>query len=366
MALLVVLAAALAGPAAASAGVPREFYAISPQQVPNSAELDQMERGRVGTLRAQVSWAAAEPEPPTLTGHTYYFSLFDPIVLGATRRGIRVLPFIYSTPAWVARELDGRACSVDTCYFYAPTSPAARSAWKSFLGALVERYGPGGELWAEHPEVEPMPIRTWQIWNEQNSPTFYRPQPDVGAYAELLKSSADAIRPRDPGAEILLGGMFGTPSADRKLSPSAWRYLRRLYRTPGTATNFDGVAAHPYAATIQGVEQQIDHLRTEMRRAKDRRTEMWVTEIGWASSGEPHPLNRGPKGQARRLRQAFELLRRRRDELNLQLITWYSWRDDTTTGAGICGWCPYSGLFAENGADAKPAWHAFTRFTGGS
>ena len=93
---------------------------------------------------------------------------------------------------------------------------------------------------------------------------------------------------------------------------------------------------------------------------------MYVTEIGWASGGDPHPLNRGPAGQAKRLRQAFKLLGRRRRDLNLKLVTWYSWRDDTTVHGGICAWCPFSGLFEENGLDPKPAWHAFTRFTGGS
>lgn len=325
-----------------------------------------MELGGVGTLRLHVSWAAAEPEPPTLLGHEYDFAELDAIVLDAARGGIRVLPFVYSTPPWAAQELDGRSCAVETCYFHAPSTPASRAEWKSFVGALVGRYGPGGALWAENPDVPALAIRAWQVWNEQNSPTFYRPQPNVGDYAALLKTSAEAIRARDPGATVVLGGMFGTPSADRRASPSAWAYLRRLYRIPGAADSFDAIAPHPYASSLAGVKEQVDRMRTEARRAGDRGVQMWITEIGWASGGEAHPLNKGPVGQARRLRKSFKMLRRRRAALKLKLITWYSWRDDTTTQGGTCGWCPYSGLFAENGVDPKPAWGAFTRITGGS
>ena len=63
---------------------------------------------------------------------------------------------------------------------------------------LVDRYGPDGELWKTHPDVDPVPVATWQIWNEQNSPTFYQPEVDPAAYATLLEAAHEAITERDP------------------------------------------------------------------------------------------------------------------------------------------------------------------------
>jgi len=272
-----------------------------------------------------------------------------------------VLPFIYSTPAWVANDLDSQDCPFYQCYFYPPRSTEALAAWEGFVGALVERYGPGGQFWADNPGVPQVPIRAWQIWNEQNAATFNRPAPDPGAYAELLRSSASAIRSRDPGGQVILGGMFGTPG-----SIAAWDYLDQLYAVPGSRDNFDGVASHPYSSTLKGVKQQINRIRGAIVRAADSTVGLWITEIGWASGGQPDPLNKGRKGQANQLRQAFAYLTGKRRQLNLRNVTWYSWRDNTSGSSGTCRWCPYSGLFEEEKLKAKPAWKAFTEFTGGS
>jgi hypothetical protein len=89
---------------------------------------------------------------------------------------------------------------------------------------------------------------------------------------------------------------------------------------------------------------------------------MWITEIGWGSAKGGNPLNRGTQGQAQRLKQSFKYLQKKRNKLNLETVTWFSWMDSTTS---ICDWCAKSGLF-KAGLVEKPAWRAFTKFTGGS
>ena len=49
------------------------------------------------------------------------FSGIDPIVLDAARNGIEVLPFLFGTPTWVARDLDGHESCDPDCATYAPT-----------------------------------------------------------------------------------------------------------------------------------------------------------------------------------------------------------------------------------------------------
>jgi polysaccharide biosynthesis protein PslG len=341
--------------------VPRSFYGIVSQTPLTGEDFERMGEGGVGTLRIVLSWVAIEPVPG---GGEFDFSSVDPLVLAAADEGIEVLPFFYGTPEWAAVELDGRGSCDGDCGPFAPQSQAALAAWGEFVGAAVDRYGPDGELWAENPDHPAQPIRTWQIWNEQNSATFFKPEPSIPQYVDLLEASERAIHEHDPGAEIVLGGMFGTPPDAGEQADTAWEYLRELYATEGVAELFDGVASHPYAANLTNVESQLELLRDELVSAGDSEAGLWVTELGWASSGPDHPLNRGPEGQAERLTEAFELLLDRRSEWNVEGVAWYSWRD--ARGPGLCDWCGGSGLFAEDSLEPKPSWDAYTEFTGGS
>ena len=133
-----------------------------------------------------IPWGALDPTPKE---DDIDFSSIDPLILGAAQRGIKVLPMVYGTPEWVSKGIDGDDCT-DTCGTFAPQSDEALAAWKDFIGVLVDRYGPDGELWKAHPDIDPVPIRDWQIWNEQNSPTFYQPDVDPAAYATLLEAAA--------------------------------------------------------------------------------------------------------------------------------------------------------------------------------
>ncbi len=159
--------------------------------------------------------------------------------------------------------------------------------------------------------------------------------------------------------------MFGTPLGGREPGASAWDFLARLYRQKGASKDFDGVAVHPYASKITKVLAQVDLLRDVMVEGRDKRTGLWITEIGWSSGGAPNPLNRGLEGQADRLSQVFRKFVRKRRKLNLESLIWYSWRDNTWPARACAVRCPKSGLLNENGT-TKPSFDAFTRFTGGS
>ena len=107
---------------------------------------------------------------------------------------------------------------------------------------------------------------------------------------------------------------------------------------------------------------QVELFRKEMKQADDAATSLWVTEIGWGSANGGNPLNRGLSGQAERLKQAFKYFSKNRNKLKLATVTWFSWMDSKTS---ICEWCSKSGLF-KTGLKEKPAWRAFTKFSGGS
>jgi len=343
----------------AEAVVPETFFGVAPQGPLTAAELERMAQGQVGTVRLLMNWGGIDHT----SADDNNWSSIDPVVYYAATHGVTVLPFVFGTPQWVVRDLEHQACRPETCGLYAPRGQLALQEWKRFLAEAVERYGPGGEFFALHPELPENPIVVWQLWNEQNSFSFYKPRIDVNAYATLVKTGAEAIRAVDSDAKILLGGMFGTPSGEEDPKAIAWHYLRRLYRVPGIAGSFDGIAVHPYAARMVKVIQQVKLMRKEVVRAHDS-AEMWITEIGWSSGTGGNPLERGNQGQAARLRDAMRYFIIHQAAFNIQNVTWFAWRD--LGGRPICKWCAKAGLFSANSLAPKPAWKALTAFTGGS
>jgi Beta-galactosidase len=348
---LISLSMLAASPAAAE---PRSFWGVSSQTALGADDIARMGEAEVGTLRALFSWSTVEPVPGARD-----WSAIDAIVAEAAVNEITVLPFLFGTPDWVARGLDRRSCDGD-CAAYPPRSDAALLSWRRFVGDAVRRYGRGGEYWAQYPAVARRPIFAWQIWNEQNSPDFFAPRISSGRYARLLDRAARAIRGVNRRAEVILGGMAEIAGVSG--AKPGWAYLRALYRRAGARRDFDGIAPHPYAASFAGVREQIAKARRAARAAGDREATIWITEIGVASGRGEDAFELGPAGQARHLRRSFRFLRRRRRALAARAVIWFSWRD---AALAICGWCPTSGLL-DGAYGAKPAFRAFTRFTGGA
>jgi hypothetical protein len=352
----ITLLSLLVGSANAQAA-PRDFFGLMTQDALSSADYKQMGGAKVGTFRFSIHWASIDPGP----GADYDFAATDDIVRQLATNGIRPLPYVVATPTWVAK-LDGRNCS--PCDFFAPQHAAGLAAFRTFMSDVVERYGPNGTFWTANPTVPKKPIRAWQIWNEQNSASFYDPKPNVKAYAKLLDAAHDGITSVDAKGEVILGGMFGTPQQGRKPSVFAWRFLDKLYAVKGARKDFDGVGIHPYAGQMTKVIQQTELMMDSIRKAHDKSVETWITELGWASSGPSNPLVKGTKGQASRLKEAFKYFLKHRRKFNTQTVIWYSWRDSNAS-EGLCEWCGGSGLLTASGGK-KPSYKAFTRFTGGS
>lgn len=358
----VVGAAALASPNAdAAKQPPREFFSVGPQAAIGPSDIARMGVGGIGRLRLNLSWAQADTAAPA---GDFTWRTFDGVVGEAARNGISIFPVLYGTPTWVA-GIDGRTGCFPGCQSYLPRSDEAVDAFQAFVEGAVLRYGPGGTFWAQYPDIPEMPIRDWQVWNEQNSGQYTLPQPSVRSYSKLLGAATKGVKRLDPGGKVVLGGMFHDPVSSTVKGTPATAYLRKLYRRPNIASRFDGIAAHPYSADFSKVRKQVADLRRIARQAGDAGSSTWITEIGWASGGIAHPLNKGLQGQARFLRRAFKLFIRNRARWNVRVVSWFSWRD--STDPPICKWCPESGLFdSALGLQPKPSWAAFTKLSGGS
>jgi hypothetical protein len=309
-ALLIALVAALSLPAAAHAGVPRDFFGVMANgpldqpSFPLDAESAAMRRAGVGTERMEIAWDVVEPQQGQ-----YDFTLPDRKVLAAARAGIDVLALIVRCPAWAA----ARQGSV----FSPPRDPADYAA---FAKVLVARYGPGGELWREHPQVTPRPVRAWQVWNEPNIDVYWTQQPFMRGYARLLDTAYPAIKQADPGATVVMAG----------LANFSWRDLRRLFEKGGAKPRFDVAAVHPFSGRPSNSVKIVALNRAVLDHHGARTKPIWLTELTWSSAkGKKRKLTQNwettEAGQAQRLREAYRLFVRARRLLRLQRIYWYTW-----------------------------------------
>jgi hypothetical protein len=359
--LLAVLAVALALPAATPGAphgrVPSGFFGIAPQAGLTEADAAYMRAGGVETVRIGIPWPAVQPTPDG----GYRWGAIDQMVGVAARAGLQILPTLGTTPGWISHK--GTTMPID--------SARARAAWSAYLQAVVRRYGPGGEFWAEHafegvnyePAIpNPAPIRAWQIWNEANF--FYFAYPvSPSRYAKLVTISSRAIKAADPGAKVILAGLFGEPTAHGSRGMPAARFLDAFYRTHGIKSRFDGIALHPYAADTETLEEMVEALHGVTVRNHDR-VPLYITEMGWGSQNDYNRVafEQGVRGQVRELRGAYSYLLRNRHRLDLEQVDWFSWKDL----AGSCNFCDSVGLFrAGPRFKPKPAWRTFVRFTGG-
>jgi hypothetical protein len=179
-----------------------EFFGVAHARALDVQDLQRMVDSGVRTDRFLLQWRRVSP-----TQGTFQWGPTDQIVGGLASHGIQPVPFVWGSPPWV-RPGPSRP-PVD--------GPFAESAWRNFLKAAVARYGPGGSYWANGyrqrygASARPLPITAWQIWNEENSPSFWQPKPNPEQYVDVLRAAHDGIKAGDPSAQIIVGGLFRSP-----------------------------------------------------------------------------------------------------------------------------------------------------------
>ena len=344
--MIVVLGLAAAMPAAAQAYLPAGFIGISPQNSGTAKDYRLMAEAGVASVRFPLYWSVVEPENPAFSEREW--RPFDHEVRLAAEAGLEIFPFITGTPRWVA-PLD----------IEMPVgNPWQRRAWASFIRSAVTRYGPGGSFWREEPQLPYLPVRRWEIWNEENIVTFAT-RPEPARFARLIRTAGRIIHREAPGSQVILGGLFGRPL---QIPPNvaSGSFLSRFYRAGNVKRYFDGVGLHPYVADARAMGAQLKNLRRIMRRHHDFGTPLYVTELGWGSASGPTRWQRGLQGQAYQLSKSFAMLSANRLRWGVGGVWWFTWSDE----GGTCVFCGSAGLLTRN-REAKPAWYRFNEWTGG-
>jgi hypothetical protein len=350
--------------AASAQALPVNFWGVVPQNYPTLEQLQRLRRGGARNVRIPISWNLLQPSRNAPIG----WAGVDAQIESASLAGLSVLPFLVGAPQWAVPLVPavGSGGSVKVSRNL-PIRGAASRGWSAFVKAAVARYGPNGSFWLEHPSVPAHPIRNWQIWNEENFEYFIA-HPNPVEYGKLVELSSAAIKSVDPGAKLILGGLFARPreAEFRRQPPLAYfatDFLAQMYeRTPGIKAKFQGVALHPYTSNYKRLTPYIEELRAVLEANRDAGKGLWITELGW-SSQHPAPNNsfaKGRQGQATQLKGAFRLLRSKQAKWHLQQVDWFSVDDQV----GACNFCDGSGLFAK-GFVPKPSWFAYAQLTGG-
>ena len=316
-----------------------QYGVISQDPPPDARDYELMNKAGVDLRRLPFGWDSYQFVRGDCTpeGGACDWSRADLAIGAAASHGIATLPYFYNSARFINSN---------------PIKPPLRALdeWADWIQAAVQRYGRGGVYWQGDyqavfgPSAPQMPVDTWQIWNEQTSDHFFLPKPDPKKYAKLLKPASEAIRSVDPRAEILLGGIFGeTGPKGQKLET----FFEKLYKIRKIERYFDAVAVHPYATKPKGVLNQAKKIRKAADKGGDKKADVWVTELGYASAGPRggragELVMKGERGQAAALKKAFKILKKNARKLDLAGIVWYAWED--VDNPGLCKFCQRAGL----------------------
>jgi hypothetical protein len=347
LAFVATMIAALAlAPAAGAKPVSRDFIGITSEDVfagdatYRANNLTAQSSLGIGLLRQPFDWAQIERTPGQ-----YDLSYHDAYVLAAAQHGITILPILFHTPDFHA----GRIHPTDAC------PPRSNASLAAYAQVLVRRYGTNGTLWAERPDVAKLPIRSWQIWNEPNLGQYWCGKPNAKKYVAMLRTVGTAIKQVDRSAHIVTAGL-----PDSKLSRAIplKRYVDQMYAAKA-AKYFDSLAINSYAKDHRQLGRILGSARKQMNARRDRKGQIWITEIGWGDRGPKHRFVVGEKGQATRIKKSLALIRKQRAKLRLRGVVYFSWRDGAPYAPRFDDmWGLHTGLLDING-DPKQGFGAF-------
>ncbi len=242
--------------------------ALGPGSPARAQELALEKQAGIQSIRTDFSWSVIEPVEGEL-----HFEAYDPLVDEALAQGIEVIGLLDYGVGW-AQGVPGDDSTLDAQKF------------GNFAGAVAEHFK--GR------------ISTFEVWNEEDLPNFFKPEPNPKAYGELLRAACKAIKAANPGAKVLFGGLSSVSAAVGK----TWGFLEEVLRAhPDLGSYFDALAIHPYTlAQSLAPEQEspagtfedlLVAARSVLGRFGLERKPVWLTEIGWPACPCP-PLEPPP------------------------------------------------------------------------
>ena len=327
-----VLATALAPSALGGFRARRQFFGLGGWNWPSHREVRKLSHRGLRQWRLTLAWGDVERSPGT-----YGWAGYDQVIADLVSHRMSVLLDLTGCPDWVCHRGG----------FGPPRPQAARQRWLAFVRAAVQRYGTNGSFWGSHPGLAYRPVRYWQVLNEVNGADQW-PNPSAADYAALLKPTSATIRSVDPSSKVVLAGL------GKHMTILLKDYLPALYQQRGFSGDVDAIAVEGYAERPRQIVGIMRLTRGIMRRYGDRRTPVWITEMGWATGGGNHPYVTSRRGQAKKLRLSWDMLYACRRHWRLKRVYWFPHRDQLVPPGGTDYWGYHNGLITVGGR-WKPA-----------
>jgi hypothetical protein len=258
-----------------------------------------------------IKWARVSVDWPSVEDHhgVFHFELLDYTLKALKEQGITTyLCFHNGHP-------------IHTNGVQNPlVSATSREAWTHFIEVLVKRYK----------DV----VDYWELWNEPNYKSFWKPEPSAPEYLEMVKISVPVILQHDSGSKILCGGVarFDVP------------YLKELL-VLGISNYVDVVQVHPYneipEACIMRISRTVKTPKwympasnkaeelVELVKNSGKDIEIWQGECGYPSTFNSRGWNgNGPYSENI---QAKWILRRGLTDLSYgaKVSTYFLFREQT-------------------------------------
>jgi hypothetical protein len=324
-----------------------------------------------------------EPNENLYDSGTTNKELYDRIFRSAAQHGVTILP-----------DIVGVGNHGNLMPSFKPGT-SGRSDWERKLTAIVERYGPGGVFWTEHPGLPELAPEYWEIWNEPNygANGDLNEHVDAKRYGELLEISHRVLGVVKPGAKILFGGLL---SVGKKKGEVDHETVGEFIKEARHYKDYAALSLHPYVFrglgskpnptehkdvvhVTESVEQNIRKARFALERLRkdvgeSEKRKIWITELGWpvrqkgtgAEEDGSHFLV-SQEVQRELLNQTFDMIKERSaavpESWNIQNVWYYNLHDWVQGAPNPKNWASHCGLVedvgrGENGNKRK-AWTAF-------
>ncbi|MDD5282313.1 MAG: beta-galactosidase [Candidatus Omnitrophica bacterium] len=201
-----------------------------------------MQEAGVGWVRLDFLWGDIEPQQGK-----FDFTKYDYIVQLLRGRGMHILGILHYSVDWAS------ACGKWNC------PPKENKLFIEYASRVIKRYK--GQ------------VKYWELWNEPDSPTYWKEQDGLKSYCVLLRDVYIAAKQVDPDCKILNGGLANGASS-----------VNHLYDN-GAKDYFDILNIHFFQNPLHpgAIKAVINYPKLAykiMQRNGDGDKKIWITEIG--------------------------------------------------------------------------------------
>lgn len=282
-----------------------------------------LKKAGIAYVRMDFGWSDIEE----LEGK-WDFSRYDRIVNLLSENNIRILGIFSYCAAWAAEPPDFLWCS----------APRDNKFFVNFSTAVIKRYK--------------NKVKYWEVWNEPDARTYWRPQDMLVRYTSLLKDVYQAAKIEDPSCKILMGGLAEAYKIE-------WIYKN------GGRDYFDIVNVHVLnsplrPAPVKTAQSAITQVKKIMARCEDSKKKIWVTEMGCPGVPKKSTVKQWWNGKNPDEQQQAEWVKLVytdfiKDE-QVDKVFWAFFRDtEAHFGSGV----DYFGLISSDFSE-KPSYQALT------